>query len=129
MIDHAEKFVVTFPEDKRGRAVGLWAGVAGSGAMLGILLSGVLLTTWSWKSTFIVSAAAGLMLCVVSPAIPESRSTARERFDVLGAALSALAVGTLVAALIEGPTLGWSDPLIVTGFVVAALATAGFVVA
>lgn len=84
VIDHAEKFVVTFPEDKRGRAVGLWAGVAGSGAMLGILLSGVLLTTWSWKSTFIVSAAAGLMLCVVSPAIPESRSTARERFDVLG---------------------------------------------
>lgn len=38
-------------------------------------------------------------------------------------------MGTLVAALIEGPNLGWSDPLIVTGFVVAALATAGFVVA
>lgn len=119
----------TFPEDKRGRAVGVWAGVAGTGAMLGILLSGVLLTTWSWKSTFIVSAAVGLVLCVASLTIPESRSTAKVRFDALGAALSALAVGTLVAALIEGPHLGWTDPLVVTGFAIAVLATAGFVMA
>ena len=32
-----------FPPDERGRAVGIWAGVAGGGALLGLLVSGALL--------------------------------------------------------------------------------------
>ena len=36
-----------FPEDERGRAVGIWAGIAGAGAVVGLLLSGTLLEWFS----------------------------------------------------------------------------------
>src|SRR5262245_30277274 len=41
-----------FPEDERGRAVGIWAGIAGGGAIIGLLLSGLLLEWFSWPSIF-----------------------------------------------------------------------------
>ena len=49
----------------RGRAVGIWAGVAGSGAVLGILGAGVLLERWSWLSVFVGLTVAGAVLIVI----------------------------------------------------------------
>src|SRR4051794_5185497 len=36
-----------YPEEERGRAVGIWAGIAGGGAIIGLLLSGTLLEWFS----------------------------------------------------------------------------------
>src|SRR5690606_7487222 len=51
-----------FAPAHRGRAVGIWAGVAGSGAILGILGAGVLLERWSWLSVFVGLTVAGAVL-------------------------------------------------------------------
>src|SRR5690242_4712423 len=40
------------PKDQRNKAVGIWAGVAGAGALVGMLGSGALLHFWSWHSIF-----------------------------------------------------------------------------
>ena len=42
----------SFPEEERGRAVGVWVGVAGGGAVLGLLASGALLEFFAWSSFF-----------------------------------------------------------------------------
>ncbi|MET9202268.1 MFS transporter, partial [Gordonia sp. NPDC003585] len=61
------------PEAHRGRAVGVWAGVAGSGAVLGILGSGLLLARWSWESVFVGLTVAGVVLAALACTIAESR--------------------------------------------------------
>ncbi|MEU1961075.1 MFS transporter [Nocardia sp. NPDC019304] len=117
-----------FPESRRGNAVGLWAGVAGAGAVLGILGSGLLLERWSWVSIFLAMAAAGLVLLIAGCTLPESVDRDRPRLDGWGAITSATAVGTLVLAAITAPERGWPDPLVLGAAVVAVLAAAAFVV-
>ena len=45
----------TFPPAERSKAIGIWAGVAGGAAILGLLCSGILLEWFSWRSVFAVN--------------------------------------------------------------------------
>jgi MFS family permease len=100
----------TFDSEHRERAVALWAGIAGASAVLGLLAAGVLLEIGSWQTVFglnVVLATAAVV--AVLKQVPESRYAQGVRLDPAGAALSALALGALVAAFIEGPQRGWTD--------------------
>lgn len=116
-----------FPVEQRGRAVGIWAGVAASGAVVGVLLSGALLQFWSWRSIFIALTVAAAALVVAAMWVPESREYEHPRIDVLGSATVAAAIGMLVVGLVEAPHRGWTDTLVVALFVGAAIGVAAFV--
>jgi EmrB/QacA subfamily drug resistance transporter len=117
-----------FPPGERDRAVGTWAGVAGGSALLGLLVSGALLEVASWPSVFVLNvvlaALAGLGTLV---AVPAREARERTALDLGGALLSALALFALVWAFIEGPNRGWTDSLILGGFVAAVVLGAAFV--
>ncbi|MFC9439137.1 MFS transporter [Nocardia sp. NPDC057030] len=117
-----------FPESRRGNAVGLWAGVAGAGAVLGIVGSGLLLERWSWVSIFLAMAVAGVVLMIAGCTIPESVDQERPALDLWGAVTSAAAVGLIVVAAIEAPARGWLDALVIALFVGGVLAAAVFTV-
>lgn len=51
--------------------------------------------------------------------LPESRSPKPRRFDIAGVLLLMVAVFTLAHAIIEGPSYGWTSPVILGGFAVA----------
>jgi EmrB/QacA subfamily drug resistance transporter len=117
----------TFPEEERDRAIGVWAGFAGAGGILGLLSSSIVVDnfTWPWvfaAPTVLALAALGLTLAVV----PRSREDHSGRFDTLGSFLSAFAVGGLVLAVHEGPEVGWTAPLTVVGLTVGILGAAWF---
>ena len=59
--------------------------------------------------------------------VPTSRDPATPPIDVVGLALSTVAVGTLVFTIIEAPERGWTDPATTAGFALAATAAAVFV--
>ena len=42
----------SFPPEERGKAVGVWVGVAGGGAVIGLFGSGILLEFYAWSSFF-----------------------------------------------------------------------------
>lgn len=117
-----------FPVSERGRAVGLWAGVAASGAVVGVLLSGVLLEFWSWKAIFVALTAAALILLAASWWVPESRQYAHPRIDVAGSVVIAAAIGLIVIGLIEAPQRGWTDAAVVGVFGLGAFGVLIFVV-
>lgn len=118
----------SFPPEERGRAVGVWVGVAGGGAVLGLLASGALLEFYAWNSFFALNVIlAGVALIGTLLVIPTSRDTEAPRLDPLGALLSLLAAVGIVLGIIEGPDRGWGDAVTVTGFVVGVLALLGFV--
>jgi EmrB/QacA subfamily drug resistance transporter len=117
-----------FPPEERSRAVGTWAGVAAGGAVLGLLLSGVLVEAADWRWVFGANAVwAAVALAVAVAWAPRSREPSQPPLDYLGAALSALGLAGVVFATIEGPSRGWSDGLVVAGFVLAGALLVAFV--
>lgn len=118
----------SFPPEERGRAVGVWVGVAGGGAVIGLFGSGLLLEFFSWSSFFGLNVALALVALVGTVAVvPASRDPHPPRLDVPGALLSLVAVAALVFGIIEGADQGWTAADTVTAFVVAGLALGAFV--
>jgi EmrB/QacA subfamily drug resistance transporter len=106
-----------FPEEERGRAIGIWAGVAGAGAMFGLLLSGLLLEWFSWPAAFTINVALAVLALLLSiPIVPTSKSERRVALDPLGAVLSSVGLFGLIFAIIEAPLRGWTDALTLAGF-------------
>lgn len=117
-----------FPEGERDKAVGLWAGVAGAGGMIGLIACGALLEFFSWRSVFVFNGAFALAALVAVLAVaPRTKGVDASRIDVVGGALSAAGLGAVVYAVTEGPINGWAHPLVVLGFAGGAALLAGFV--
>ncbi len=113
---------------ERALAIGLWSGVVGIAVALGPVTGGFLLDHFWWGSVFIVNVPIVIVALVAGRfLVPTSRNPERPRIDVLGALLSIVGLGALVASIIEAPSHGWTDPLILVGFAVAVLALVGFV--
>ncbi len=102
----------SFPEEERPRAIGVWVGIAGGGAVLGLFVTALLLEWFPWTSFFglnVLFAGLGLVgtLAVVPPSVDEDPPA----LDLVGALLSLVAVTAFVFGIIEGPERGWTDAL------------------
>ena len=116
-----------FPREERGRAIGIWAGVAGLGIGLGPLVGGFLLEHFWWGSVFLVNIPVVLIALALGPAlVPQSRDSQPRPLDIPGAVLSIAAVATFVYTVIEAPARGWTDPIIMGGFVLTIVLGIGF---
>lgn len=117
-----------FPADQRARAVGIWSGFAMAGGTLGMVGSGLLLQWFWWGSVFVVAALLALVsFAAIATAVPATRSSEPVSLDPGGTVLSALAVGAVVFAIIEGPERGWTSSFTVGGLLVGAAALVAFV--
>jgi EmrB/QacA subfamily drug resistance transporter len=116
-----------FPPEGRAKAVGIWAGFAGAGGTIGMLMSGLLLERFWWGSTFLANAAvAGLTFVLILVAVPSTRATEEVGLDPLGSLLSIVGIGAVVLGIIEGPERGWTDPVTLVGLLGGALVLAAF---
>ena len=116
-----------FPAGERGKAIGVWAAVAGIGVAVGPITGGWLLEHFEWASVFTVNlpvvflGLAGAMLLV-----PESRDPEQAKLDPVGAGLSIAGLTTLVWAIIEAPQRGWGSAVVLGALTVGALLLIGF---
>jgi EmrB/QacA subfamily drug resistance transporter len=108
-----------FPAGERDRAVSIWAGVAGGSALLGLLVSGALLETFSWDSIFGFSAVVGLIAFVAAARLAPNSTQEGTRLDMVGGVISAAGLASLIYGIIEGPERGWTDWLTLGAFAVA----------
>ena len=94
---------------QRTKAIGVWSGVMTAGIALGSVMSGVLVEHFWWGSVFLVNLPAMLLLLVLGPVLlPESRTPAPGRFDVLSVPLSMAAVLPVIYGLKELAAEGWN---------------------
>ncbi|MDT0308638.1 MFS transporter [Streptomyces sp. DSM 44917] len=114
---------------RRARAIGMYAAVAGlamvAGQILGGLLTAADLAGSGWRSVFLLNipvVLAGLVL--VWRVLPESRAERPAPVDLPGTALLAAALTTLLVPLTEGRAAGWPawSWVLLALFPVAALA-------
>ncbi len=117
----------TFDGPERGAAFGTWAAATSALVLLGPPLGGFLVDTWGWRVAFLINVplvAIGVAIALAK--VAESRNPdAPSRFDWLGAAAIALAVGGLAYGAIRGQAQNWTDPSAWAALVVGVIATAG----
>lgn len=118
----------SFPEAERPRAIGIWVGIAGGGAVLGLFGSGLLLEFFGWQSFFALNVTlAAVALVGVLAFVPSSADEQPPTLDWIGAILSLAAVGGTVFGIIEGPERGWDDPLTLAALGIGIAALVAFV--
>jgi EmrB/QacA subfamily drug resistance transporter len=113
---------------ERGRAIAIWAGCSGLGVAIGPLVGGLLLEHFSWHSVFYINLPV-IALALVGGffLVPTSRDPDAPRVDLPGAVLSIAGLATLVWSLIQAPDNGWTDPVTLAGFGIAAVLLTSFI--
>ncbi len=101
-----------FPKNERNKAIGIWAGVASSGAIVGFMGTGLLLHFFEWQSIFYAFAIASLALILCTCTIRSSRDAAATPVDWIGAVLIGGAVAIFVFGVVEAPVRGWTHPIV-----------------
>jgi EmrB/QacA subfamily drug resistance transporter len=113
---------------ERGRAIGVWAAVAGASGALGPVLGGVLLKYFSWHSVFLINVPIIIVLLIAGRSLlPSSKAPGAARLDPLGAVLSIVGLTALLWAVIETPTYGWTSTNVLISFSIGMAALGAFV--
>ena len=119
--------VFTVPRE-RAIAISVWAATSGLAVALGPVSGGLLLKYFSWGSVFLVNVPIiAVAMVLVGRLVPTSRDTSVPRFDPVGTLLSILGIGTLVWAVIEGPSHGWVSVTSASAFGAATALLVAFV--
>jgi EmrB/QacA subfamily drug resistance transporter len=120
---------VLFDERERARAIGAITAAVMLGYPIGPLLGGWMLTKFDWSWVFLINLpVVALALVAVAVLLPESRSSVRQRIDLVGVALSSGGLALLIYGVINAGDRGWSDTAALVEMVGGTLALAAFVV-
>jgi EmrB/QacA subfamily drug resistance transporter len=117
-----------FPDDERGRAIGIWSGVSGLGVAIGPLVGGYLLDHFWWGSVFLVNLPViAVAVVAVIAIVPNSMDPNPRPIDGLGTVLSIGALTGILFGIIEGPSRGWTATPLLIGFVGGGAMLLGFI--
>ena len=114
--------IVVFPREERGKAIGIWTMMAGIGAPIGLLVGGWAVENYDWQMVFLINIPIILIALLLGLIfVPNSKDSKKTPLDPVGAILSIAALGTILYAIIEAPTLGWtsSEMIAISGIGVA----------
>jgi EmrB/QacA subfamily drug resistance transporter len=120
--------VATFPDEERGRALGLMGGVAAVAGALGPTIGGALTAVWSWRAIPLLDCLLAVVtlagtLRAVPPDIADSR---RSDIDLAGTILLTVTVTSLVFGLSQSQAWGWASPGVVVPLIIGACTGAAF---
>jgi len=109
--------------------VALWGGVGALAAATGPTLGAALITVGGWRWAFFINLPIGALAWLLGRRVLSTsarRSSANP--DYLGALLIAIALGSLVLGMSQGPAWGWASSRILACFAVALLIGSVFLV-
>jgi EmrB/QacA subfamily drug resistance transporter len=119
--------LASFPAERRGGAVRVWAAVGGFAAALGPLVGGILVTA-SWRWIFLVNVPIGLLALAVGwiklPRVPGHDVPAPYLW---AAALITAGIAALTFGIVRLNDWGWNAPAIALSFAAAGIMLALFV--
>ncbi|MEI8082889.1 MAG: MFS transporter, partial [Actinomycetes bacterium] len=98
-----------FKGKERAIAFAVWGSTIGGMAAVGPLVGGWLTTDYSWRWAFWINVPVGILVVVgLLLYVPETRDEkTAPGLDISGVIMSALGLGAIVFALIEGQKYGW----------------------
>ena len=96
-----------FPRSRRGAAMGTWGAVGGSAGLFGPVAGGIMVGLVDWRWTFFLYLPLGILCMVLVFLWVPKLPTATSRIDFLSAAISLVAVLSVVFSVQQGPDMGW----------------------
>jgi EmrB/QacA subfamily drug resistance transporter len=114
---------VTFTEPReRAKAFGVYGGISGGGAALGLILGGVLTEYASWRWTLLVNTPIAIGTAIAGAlVVRESRAEGKPHYDIPGVITSTLGLVALVYGFTKANESGWSAGSTITLLVAAAV--------
>jgi EmrB/QacA subfamily drug resistance transporter len=119
----------SFVRSERGRVIGAWSGLGGVATALGPFVGGFLISAVSWRLIFLINAPIAVAVIFIALRhIPESKDpTATGYIDVIGSALTVLALVGVSYGLIEGTGGNWDSPVVIGAISVGVVALVVFI--
>jgi EmrB/QacA subfamily drug resistance transporter len=116
-----------FPADKRGAALGIWAGVSGLGVALGPFVGGAVVEGIAWQWIFWLNVPIGIVLVPLAWArLTESHGPAKT-LDLPGLALAGSGLFGLTFGIVRATALGWTSTTVVTSISAGLALLAAFI--
>ena len=117
------------PLQMKGRAMGTSFAFAALGMTIAPVVGGVLTQYLSWNWIFYINLPIGIAAVLLgAKVIPaDAGKTLPPGFDRAGAVLIGLGLATLLYALSEGQSAGWTDPVILGCLAVAVISLVAFI--
>jgi EmrB/QacA subfamily drug resistance transporter len=113
---------------ERGKAFGIYAGIAGAGGAIGLLLGGALTEVLDWRWCLYVSIAFAVPAAIAGTRLLHHvPAPARPRLDLPGALTASSGLFALVFGLARAESDGWSDPITVGLLIGSAVLLVAFV--
>ncbi len=108
-----------FPQNERGRALGISGMAVALGTMTGAPLGGLIISITSWHAIFLVNVPVGIFAFILAMRIlPKEKIQHGGKFDVKGAILYFTSIALLLVTLNISQQIS-NTPLIVLGLVIA----------
>ncbi|MEU8909251.1 MFS transporter [Streptomyces mirabilis] len=115
---------------ERAKFVGLWAASLMMALAAGPLIAGVILDHAAWRWIYLPAIpVAVLTMAVAVPLVEDSRAPGSRRLDWPGQITAALAITSLVYAVIEGGADSFSEPRVIAALALAVAGAIAFVLA
>jgi EmrB/QacA subfamily drug resistance transporter len=113
---------------ERTTAIGIWTAIGAMALAFGPLIGGFISQHFHWGWIFFINVPVGIVTFAIAlAATSESRDlSVVRRLDVPGLITSTVALFSLTYALIDGGDKGWTSPLILGAFALAAVAAVLF---
>ncbi|MEU2511193.1 MFS transporter [Streptomyces syringium] len=105
--------VLMFTDSKeRAKALGIWGGLAGMGATVGVLLSGVLVDLAGWRWVFLINLpiAAVALLLAARDVRDAPVTTSRQRLDIWGGLFITAGLVAVVNGFLQAAEHPWGSP-------------------
>lgn len=106
---------ISFSDERRGRAIGIWSAFTAITTALGPILGGWLAQNLSWRFVFFINVPLAIVvLATLYWRIPESRrGNGEERLDIWGSLFATLGLGCIVFGLIDSANVGFGHSKVV----------------
>ena len=88
--------VVVFPPEERGKAVGIWAAMAGVGAPIGLIVGGWAVENYDWQMVFLINVPIIILALLLGLfLVPKTKDEKERPLDPIGALISVAALGSI----------------------------------
>ena len=101
------------PAERRGAALGIWAGVSGLGVAMGPLVGGAVVEGISWQWIFWLNIPVGLVLLPLAVRMLSESHGPNEHLDVPGLVLGGGGLLGLTFGIVRSDALGWTSVTVV----------------
>jgi EmrB/QacA subfamily drug resistance transporter len=118
---------------ERNVAMSVWAGLAGVGGTLGIVLGGALVSAVGWEWVFFINVPIGIVLVATGGRLlknsrADTHGQARS-FDIPGALLATTGTLAIIYGAVRSGPLGWGSSGVLASLIIGLLLLAAFVFA